>query len=159
MLEKCAEVAAIRKAYPVHLGGVYAREEMDDAPQQPSRAEVVLGTVAPLREEPAALPPLPVLGPTVEFGEWKGREIAALSSDEKQAAIRYAEEQVAQHPKLGAKTKAKLLENVERIRESLGESGVVEAEVVPEPDDKAPLSIAHPDAEPPDDVALPGGEG
>lgn len=157
MMEKCSEVAAIRKAYPVHLGGVYAREEMDDAPQ-PSRAEVVLGTVAPVEVEAAKPHPPPALGPTVEFGEWKGREIEFLSTEEKQAAIRYAEEQVAQHPKLGAKTKAKLLENVEAIRASLGGLDVVGAEVVPAPEDNSALPLSHPDAEPPEDVVLPGGE-
>lgn len=145
MMEKCSEVAAIRKAYPVHLGGVYAREEMDDAPQ-PARAEVVLGVAEAPRPERAALPPL---SPVVEFGEWKDRFIFTLTEDEKRAAIEYAEEQVKQHPKMGAKAKAKLEGNVALIRSSMAPAPVVEdaEEVPPTPADYVP-------EEPPPGMAL-----
>lgn len=87
MIEKCARVAALRKAYPEAFGGLYVREEMpadDFEPASPSHAEPtgayeVLGArpgpvkasfptlpTAPAREEKQArldvdvpLPPLP----------------------------------------------------------------------------------------------------
>lgn len=152
MLRKCAIVAALREAYPVAFGGMYAHEEMDDAPPQPTRAEVVLSAVSgtpPANEAPA----LPAAGPVVEFGEWKGRPIVALNAEEKQAAIAYGQWQLEQNPKMKQKIKDALTENMQAIQSSLAASAtpVEDAEVVEE----KPLPISHPDAQPPE----PGSEG
>lgn len=155
-IRKCAIVAALREAYPVAFGGIYAREEMDDSPPTPTRAEVVLGGAEPVKQE---APALPAAGPVVEFGEWKGRPIVALTTEEKQEAIRYAEWQIEQHPKMKPAARAKLTENVAAIRTSLSaetaKHDVVDAEEMPAPA-REPLPISHPDAEPPDD---PGAQG
>lgn len=150
MLAKCCEAAALRKAYPRAFSGMHIAEEVPSEAQGPTRAEVVLGVAEAPKPEQAALPPP---SPVVEFGEWKDRFISTLTEDEKRAAIEYAEEQVAKHPKMGAKAKAKLEGNVALIRSSMAVAPVVEdAEEVP----PAPLPISHPDAEPPDE---PGANG
>ena len=153
-LRKCAIVAALREAYPVAFGGVYAREEMEDE-REPTRAEVVMGVAeVPKQEAPA----LPAIGAVVEFGEWRGRPIAGLAPDEKVAAVTFAEEQVAQHPKMAAKAKAKLTDNVAAIRASMAPADsaeVVDAEEVTPESSGAALPLSHPDAEPPE----PGSEG
>lgn len=152
MLRKCAIVAALREAYPVAFGGVYAREEMDDAPPQPTRAEVVLGAAEPPRQE---APALPAAGPVVEFGEWKGRPIGALTSEEKAAAIAYGEWCLEQIPKMKPKVKDALTGNIAAIRESMAPAPDVTDAEVTEP--AAPLPISHPDAQPPE--SEPGSEG
>jgi phage recombination protein Bet len=157
MLAKCCEAAALRKAYPRAFGGMHIREEVGGDEAAPTRAEVVMAAAtgeAPTQDMPA----LPAVAAVVEFGEWRGRPISGLAVDEKQAAIRFAEEQVAQHPKMAAKAKAKLLANVEALRAALGEvkgdADVVDAEEVPTT--SAPLPMSHPDAEPPEDVGANG---
>lgn len=150
MLAKCCEAAALRKAYPRTFGGLSIREEMPVDEAAPSRAEVVLGAVdAPKQEAPA----LPAAGPVVEFGDWRGRPIGALTTEEKAEALHFADEQVAKFPKMGAKVKAQLQKNMEAIRASMTPAPateVVDAEEVTEP-----LPISHPDAQPPE----PGAEG
>jgi phage recombination protein Bet len=155
MLAKCCEAAALRKAYPRAFGGMHIREEMPAEEAQPSRADVVLGVAdAPKREAPV----LPAAGPVVEFGAWRGRPIVALTGEEKTAAIFFAEEQMAKHPKMGPKVKAQLQKNMEDIREHLARDeafvrDVADAEEVQQ--DAAPLPMSHPDAKPPE----PGAEG
>lgn len=152
MLAKCCEAAALRKAYPVAFGGMHIREEMDDAPPQPTRAEVVLSAASgtPPEKETHALP---AAGPVVEFGEWKGRPIVALTAEEKQAALAYGQWQLEQNPKMKQKIKDALTENMQAIQSSLAASAttVEDAEVVEE----TPFPISHPDAQPPE----PGSEG
>ena len=90
----------------------------------------------------------------VEFGDWRGREVAHLSPSEKQEALRYAEEQMAKHPKMGAKVKAQLQANMDAIRASMAPKPEAEdAEVIGPARESVPMS--HPDAQPPD----PGHEG
>jgi len=74
MIEKCARVAALRKAYPEAFGGLYVREEMpaeeyeaaaahveEPAPAHGSGAYEVLGTKpGPMK---ASFPPLPAAAP------------------------------------------------------------------------------------------------
>lgn len=151
MLAKCAEAAALRKTYPVAFSGLHIREELPGEEREATRAEAVLSAATPV---PPVAPALPA-GPVVEFGEWKGREIASLSGEEKQAAVAYAEWQMEQHPRMGAKVKAALTSNLEAIRSSMGTPPAVEdaEEVRPEP--PTPLPMSHPDAQPPE----PGAEG
>lgn len=136
MLSKCAMVAALRQAYPVAFAGVYAREEMPDEAPAPSMTETVLA-----RADGAAptltVEALPTPGPLVEFGEWKGRPVAGLAISEVDAAIAFAEKQVADKPT--AKWVPKVREQAEALRkhrETLVPahvpSDVVDAEVVPE---------------------------
>jgi hypothetical protein len=103
---------------------------------------------------------LPAAGPVVEFGEWKGRPIVALTTDEKQAAIRYGEWCLEQNPRMKAKVKDALTGNVEAIRSSMAPAPAVEeAEVV----DEKSVPISHEHAEPPPGMATgerqPGSEG
>lgn len=131
MHEKCGRVAALRQAYPVAFGGVYASEEMPDNEQPPSRAEQVLGAGQPSPEAP----PAPSPGPLVEFGEWKGRPISGLSLAEAGAAIAFAEAKLAE-AKPGARWVKALAGNLvdvkahHRLLEALVGGDVVDAEVV-----------------------------
>lgn len=151
MLRKCAIVAALREAYPVAFGGVYAREEMGDAQLEPTRAEVVLGAVPP---QPRETPALPAPGPVVEFGEWKGRPIVALTAEEKTAALDYAKWQMEQNPKMKPKIREALTTNMDAIRASMAPKPEADdAEVIDHA--REPLPLSHPDAHPPG----PGAEG
>lgn len=151
MLAKCAEAAALRKTYPVAFAGIHIREEMLSEEREPGRTEVVLSAAPPPAPAAPALPN----GPVVEFGEWKGREIASLSGEEKQAAVAYAEWQMEQHPKMGAKVKAALTSNLGAIRSSMGAAQVVDDAEVVVTEPTSPLPLSHPDAQPPE----PGAEG
>ncbi|HSP79954.1 MAG TPA: phage recombination protein Bet [Myxococcaceae bacterium] len=58
MIEKCARVAALRKAYPEAFGGLYVREEMPPEEFEPQHGEPVREPMqapspAPVRETPA----------------------------------------------------------------------------------------------------------
>lgn len=129
MLAKCAEMAALRKAYPVQFSGVQAREEVQE--EAPSRAEQVLGAGQPSQETP----PAPPTGPLVEFGEWKGRPISGLTLAEAAAAIAFAEAKLAE-AKPGARWVKPLAGNLVEVAahhrrlEALVGGDVVEAEVV-----------------------------
>lgn len=103
MLSKCAMVAALRQAYPVAFAGVYTREEMPDDSAQPSMAEQVLARADGVSTAASALAPkvevLPPAGPTVDFGEWKGRPVSGLSLAECEAAQTFALTKMAESPK------------------------------------------------------------
>lgn len=116
MLSKCAEFAALCKAYPVQFTGVELEDEGDRA--LPSRTQEVLeavnGTAAPAAPEPSLpLPPPPE--PTVEFGEWKGRIVSSLTLEESEAAASYALAQLRE-AKPGAKWIPKLEKNLELVQ-------------------------------------------
>lgn len=115
MLEKCARVAALRQAYPVAFAGVYAREEMPDDSAQPSMAEQVLARADGATTTPApTVEVLPPVGPTVDFGEWKGRPVSGLTLEECEAAQSFALTKMAESPK--AKWVEKMRANLEMIQ-------------------------------------------
>lgn len=66
MIEKCARVAALRKAYPEAFGGLYIREEMpaeefsEEPEEKPKKGEAAM-TV--FEEKPKALPPPDPMSP------------------------------------------------------------------------------------------------
>ena len=143
MLAKCAEVAALRKAFPVQFSGVLAREEVQEE-REPSRLESALEGHAGAREQGVAPPPA---GPVVEFGEWKGRPVSALTSQEATAAIAFANEKLAAQPK--AKWAQKMRDNaglimghlecliLAEISKPTSPAGdVVDAELVPPPEEE-----------------------
>lgn len=116
MLAKCAEFAALCKAYPVQFTGVELEDEGDRA--FPSRTQEVLeavnstATPAPAQTN---LPPPPPPDPTVEFGEWKGRLVSSLTLEETEAAASYALQQL-RDAKPGAKWIPKLEKNLELVQ-------------------------------------------
>lgn len=146
MMSKCAEMAALRKAYPVAFAGVYAREEMPDESAGPSIAETVLARASgdAVASTPTAevLPALPPAGPLVEFGEWKGRPVAGLALEECDAAQTFALAKMAESPK--AKWVEKMGANLALIqahRETLKPDTTPEdAEVVESTPDREPGS-------------------
>lgn len=145
MLAKCAEFAALCKAYPVQFTGVELEDEGDRA--FPSRTQEVLeavnstATPAPAQTN---LPPPPPPDPTVEFGEWKGRLVSSLTLEETEAAASYALQQL-RDAKPGAKWIPKLEKNLELVqahRDALASEipvppppGVVDAEFTPTQDE------------------------
>ncbi len=101
MIEKCARVAALRKAYPEAFGGLYVREEMPAEEYETASAHTEehapatgTGTYEVLGAKPgpvkASFPPLP--GAAKE--EKAGNGSAQLSMDVKMADVK-AEEQAA----------------------------------------------------------------
>lgn len=153
MLRKCAIVAALREAYPVAFGGVFAREETDDAAPTNTRAEIALGTVETLKQE---APALPATGPVVGFGAFKGQPLAALTGDERSEVVREGEWWLEQNPKAKPKVREAVRAAVEEVRRFGAPSvpEVEDAEEVP-PAPRESLPVSHPDAEPPE----PGSEG
>lgn len=126
MLAKCAEVAALRKAYPVAFEGVYVPEE--------------LGTERPLVEAKAAPLPPPPEGPRCAFGKCEGRLIADMMIDEVREAVALAEENLAkpEAEKWPPKTRAKVEKGLAELRAALPpalpEPGLVtDFEVVTQP--------------------------
>lgn len=58
MIEKCARVAALRKAYPEAFGGMYVREEQREDEESEEQVRSPIGATAPvLRRAPANEPP------------------------------------------------------------------------------------------------------
>ena len=111
MLAKCAEFAALAKAYPVQFNGMSIPEEEDSG--APSRTVEVLSRMeAPPAPAAASLPPPE---PMVEFGEWKGLPISSLSLDAAEAAASYALEKLRE-AKPGAKWVPKMEANLELVQ-------------------------------------------
>jgi len=107
MLAKCAEVAALKKAYPTQFTGVDTREEAVEE-REPTRLEAAL-TGQPMVEAQPVLPP-PPSGPTVLFGKYKGTLISGLRMHECEEIEQEAGVAIAE-AKPGAKW-------VDRVREN-----------------------------------------
>lgn len=157
MLAKCAEAAALRKAYPVAFGGMHIREEMPDDTGSGTRAEAVLrpvqGEVPPAPETKAL--PTPT-GPVVQFGKFKNTPIEVMAEDDRRAAIEEGEWWLRENPKARAGVKKALEENLSQLRESLGAA-------TPQPEGVEEATFTEgedvPDGEPPPDVELPTADG
>lgn len=146
MIEKCARVAALRKAYPEAFGGLYIREEMpaedfvDAKPAEPERP--ALPAPSPVRQQTriqeappddAQLEAIPVavmkeaqakadkvLGraPVLcGFGPHKGRPLSEMGYGELEESLSLAREKLAEQPK--AKWAKAMSENMAAIEEEV----------------------------------------
>lgn len=157
-MTKCAEVAALRKAYPVAFGGLYIAEEMNEAAPLVSKVEAVMGTVVSATSEA----PPPPSGPVVEFGAHKGQAIATLTPEQRAACLQEGE-WILDNQKMGPKVRAKMEANVAALRGDVpplaesngGAFADFEASAGRQPEPVRDLPMSHPDAQPPE----PGSEG
>lgn len=142
MIEKCARVAALRKAYPDAFAGIHIPEEFGEAEPghelAQTRADVVSARIdvqpaAPAQDKPALPPP----GPVVEFGEWKGRPMEALTVAELEAAHAYGTAQLADPKHAKAKFRPALEKNLDLLREALSS---MSGDAVPVPLESTELS-------------------
>jgi phage recombination protein Bet len=114
MIEKCARVAALRKAYPEAFGGLYVREEMpaeeyEAAPAVPEEHthapghgpyEVLGSKPGPVKASFPAQPAEPKSPATVvAFGPYKGKTASELSDEELSETIDLAHEKLMEQPK------------------------------------------------------------
>jgi phage recombination protein Bet len=119
MIEKCARVAALRKAYPEAFGGLYVNEELppeeDGAaapPEVATSAREVTSTrpaevtdFPPKQAEPLTRPPArptqpaaPQQGALVGFGPHARKALGALSSAEARECLEFAARNIAASP-------------------------------------------------------------
>lgn len=90
MLKKVAEAAALRMAFPDDLGGVYVREEMEQAETQPLK-------LVPSQPGPEdGVEPNEYLIP---FGKFKGRSLEQVGPSELAGYVNYIEERAAKDGK------------------------------------------------------------
>lgn len=113
MIKKVAEAAALRMAFPDHVGGIYAPEEMDQA------GEPVGGRVVdPIENETNLVEPTKYLIP---FGQWKNRsleEVYKNAGPEKMASyLTYLEDSAK---KKGQALSPPVIEFIERVEDFLG---------------------------------------
>lgn len=108
MIEKCARVAALRKAYPEAFGGLYVREEMPAEEFEPQAEPAPQPTPEPTLEPAATPEPAPASeAPTkprgspavVAFGTHKGKTASELSNEELAETIDLAHEKLMEQPK------------------------------------------------------------
>lgn len=124
MLKKVAEAATLRMAFPDELGGVYAKEEMD-------QAESEIGRVAPSQPEPGD-------GCTDEgttwkftFGKWNMKTIEQVYNDPScgpKALAGYITWLESSADKSGKPLSAKAIETISQIEQFLGAMENVTAE-------------------------------
>ena len=88
MIEKCARVAVLRKAYPEAFGGLYIREEMEE-------------TTTPTAVEPRALPAPVVEVVAVPAAKKKAepKPVEGMSDGELAVEIPRLEEWLRAHPR------------------------------------------------------------
>lgn len=87
MIGKVAEAAALRMAFPDQLGGMYTKEEMDQAEKERGN-----GPGRILAEQPGPDDGVQETnGYRVDFGQWNGRSLEELSRDPKVGPKRIAD--------------------------------------------------------------------
>jgi phage recombination protein Bet len=157
MIEKCARVAALRKAYPEAFGGLYIREELppEEEAQSPihvpshtqslkaSRTEEVKAKLKATRPQAEEAEVVPEAAPAVGFGPHKGRPIAELDDDELSGAIDLAHEKLAAEPE--ARWARPMRENLSLLEAEAGSR-------------MKPVAPAAPEAPPPPLAAFGGPE-
>lgn len=112
MIEKCARVAALRKAYPEAFGGLYVKEEMpaeefldpvsEESGKPPYEAlgEQAPGAAKASFSKAAKAPEAPSHpAGQVAFGPHKGKETTALSDEELEQTLSLAREKLSENPK------------------------------------------------------------
>lgn len=112
MIEKCARVSALRKAYPEAFGGLYIREEMPPDGLDDSTPTPVQATHLPSKEQSHARHPPPASdapgaqatkdslkeGPLVGFGPHASKPLAELTPKEARECLELAAKNIAAKP-------------------------------------------------------------
>lgn len=98
MIEKCARVAALRKAYPEAFGGLYVKEEMP--PEEEENSSPPAAATSPPANAPAAAAlEKPAPGPVlVGFGPHKLMPITRLGAEQLHETIAIAKEKLKAEP-------------------------------------------------------------
>jgi phage recombination protein Bet len=79
MIQKVAEAAALRMAFPDDLGGVYSSEEMDQAKAESERPGATVNPGEPGPEDGVQNPDI---GYRIDFGKWNRRSLEEVYREE-----------------------------------------------------------------------------
>jgi len=93
MLAKCAEARALRRAFPVQLGGMYAKEELDglrEAPPKAKNTDPFAPPLKPVEVEATVIPkdePPPTGAKSAKAEVWESMQSLGLDVDDLKAAL------------------------------------------------------------------------